>query len=102
MKRFYIIWFFAVTLSALTVAGIQSSIEGAHLQDEADARASTLLSSLDDSVQSAYRAMHFGRIAKTIDRMRTLRGPTDSTSELAGLAICPAHPSAHDAPRSFP
>jgi len=102
MKRFYIIWFFAVTLSALTVAGIQSSIEGAHLQDEADARASTLLSSLDDSVQAAYRAMHFGRIAKTIDRMRTLRGAADRISELAGLAICPANPSAHDAPRSFP
>ena len=71
MKRFYIIWFIAVTLSALTVAGIQSSIEGAHLQDEADARASTLLASLDDSVLAAYRAMHFGRIAKTIDRMRS-------------------------------
>jgi trehalose 6-phosphate synthase len=116
MKRFYFIWFLALTLGALAVAGIQSTIESSHLQDDADARAWTLLSSLDDSVQLSYRAKHFGKIAKTIDRLRAIRGHSEKIADLSGLVICPQDDASSSArsrrhkksvsrtrfPRSFP
>jgi trehalose-6-phosphate synthase len=96
MKKFYISWLIVVSLFALIGAGIQSSIEWFHMREEADARATALLSTLDFSVQSSDR-----QIAKTIDRLKKLRAPSDEFSSITGLAICSI--SAKDrAARGFP
>jgi trehalose-6-phosphate synthase len=84
MKKIYIIWVIAVSLFAVAGATVQSTIEGIHLRNEADARASTFLSSLDDSLQT----LHFGRVARIIDRLRKLKGPSDEVSSIEGLAVC--------------
>jgi trehalose-6-phosphate synthase len=97
MKRLYLIWFLAVTLFAVAGGLVQSTIETAHLRDEADGRASTLLSSLDETVQDAYRAGRLGIIAKAIDRLRTIHTPSDRISTIKGLAVCTGNLD-----RSFP
>src|ERR1700747_2096937 len=95
MRRFYLLWLFLVTLSAIFVAGLQSSLERSRLSSEADAHASDLLTPIEDSVNGAYHARRFSQIAKTMNRL-----PARPGEDIAGLAICSESPD--EIPRAFP
>jgi trehalose-6-phosphate synthase len=86
MKKFYLNWFIVVTLFAILGASIQSSVEWIRMREETNERANTLLSTLstlDLAVQSSDR-----KIAKTIERLRKLRAPSDDVASIAGFAVC--------------
>ena len=82
VKRFYILWLYAVTLMAFAVASIHSTLEEDRLRAEAESRAAALAISIEDSVVSDFNAKHLNRIAKLVQRLRMQQ-------RVLGLTLCP-------------
>jgi trehalose-6-phosphate synthase len=81
MNRFYILWLYAVTLTALAAASVQSMIEEKRLLDEANSRIASVATSTEDSILANYHARRFDRIAKLVTRLSAQQG-------VAGMAVC--------------
>jgi trehalose-6-phosphate synthase len=81
MNRFYILWLYAVTLTALASASVQSMMEEKRLLNEASARISSVATSTEDSVLANYHAKRFDRIAKMVERLRSRQG-------VLGMSVC--------------
>ena len=81
MNRFYILWLYAVTLTALASASVQSMMEENRLQSEANSRILSVATSTEDSVLTNYHAKRFDRIAKLVERLRSHQG-------VMGMSVC--------------
>lgn len=81
MRRYVTLWVFAVFLTALTLAGVQSTLDERRLLDEAKVRAQSFAGSIEESVAGHYRAKRFDRIAKILDR-------SSEAQRLQGIAVC--------------
>ena len=75
------IWLYAVTLTALTAAGVQGSIEERRLLIDVQSRNSTLLMSMEESITGALDAKRLNQIAKRLTRMKTKQN-------LIGISLC--------------
>ena len=81
MRRFYLLWTFAVTLAALVVASILSFIEEKRLLNEERIQTTRLFDSVEDSLLANYDANHYSAITKLGDRLKR-------NHQIFGLAIC--------------
>lgn len=81
MNRFYLWWLYAVTLTALASATVQSMLEERRLAAEALTRISSVATSTEESVLANYHAKRLDRIARLVDRLRSQQG-------ILGLAVC--------------
>ena len=95
MRRFFLLWLLIVTSSALIAAAVQGGVERSRATREADARASTLLTTIEEPVINAFHAKRFSQIAKTVQRLKVR-----NADSVTGLAICSN--TAREVPRAFP
>ncbi len=81
MKRLYLLWLYAVTLTALLTASVLTMIEERRNTKEATSRVASLASSIEDTLILNYNAKRLNRIEKLINRLRT-------SQRLLGIIIC--------------
>ena len=70
MNRIYLLWLYAVTLTALTSASVQSMMEEKRLETEATARLTSVAASTEESVIANYHAKRFERIARMLEKLK--------------------------------
>ncbi len=81
MKRYYVLWLYAVTLTALAAASVQTLLEEKRLAADARARMTSVATGSEETILANYHAKKLGQIASLVDKLRAQQG-------LIGLSIC--------------
>src|SRR5689334_17320630 len=81
MKQFYLVWLYALSLTAFVVSSLLTVIDEKRLLRDTASQLAALSTSIEDSVLLNYREGRINRISKLVDRLR-------ADQQLVGLSIC--------------
>jgi trehalose 6-phosphate synthase len=81
MRRLYLFWVYAVTLTALIAGSLLATFEEQRMLNDATSRLAMLSSSIEESIVLNYNEKRFSGIAKLVERL-------SSNKKLMSLAIC--------------
>ncbi|MCM2324756.1 MAG: trehalose-6-phosphate synthase [Oligoflexia bacterium] len=92
MTRYYFLWLYAVILTAIAAAAIQSTVEEKKMLDDSAERLASLSTSLEESVAQHHLARRSDKIARSVERLTRRTGPGHDQA-FQTLLICVYSPA---------